>query len=128
MEAIEKISVEEVGRGRADRETDTPLTLQIEGAKELHAHLAKVADSMDVGGFQCIRCGLVHGHDTTKHTLSSTFGISEEEAAGHEYNPNCHGGLHEAAIKGDSWGIDASRAKEASRGAPIPDHIAREMR
>lgn len=126
QKAIEKVSVKEVGQ---DRSVDTPSAeRQIEGAEELHAHLDEVADSMDVGGFQCIRCGLVHQHDTTKHTLSSTFDISAEDAASHEYNPNCHGGVHEAALKGDSWGIDTSKAKSIANGAPIPDHIAREMR
>jgi len=97
----------------------------VSGAEQLHAELGNVADSMDVEGFKCAHeeCGLVHNHDSTKHRYSDSSGMSDEEAAKMESNPNCHCGLNEAARSGHA---DISPS-EANSMAPIPDSMSRHI-
>lgn len=124
MEAIEKTELEEVqdeqGAPSVSVEADA---VSVEGSGELHAALGDMADSFDVSGFKCTKCGLAHMHDTTKHRTSDSSGVTESDAAGQDYNPNCHCGYNEAAHTGL---VDAS-PESAANTAPIPDETAREM-
>jgi len=98
----------------------------ISGANALHSSLDAIADSFDVTGFKCVheKCGLVHGHDTTKHRGSDSFDMSEDEAAKMDANPNCHCGLGEAARTGVSGAPTPERANSM---APVPDSMARHL-
>lgn len=98
-------------------------------ADELHETLAEMADSFDVGGFKCVheQCGMAHMHDTTKHQLSKSFDISDEDAVDIEFNSVCHCGLNEAARHGDDFGVDEMKAASRAGSAPIPPETSRVM-
>jgi hypothetical protein len=96
-------------------------------AGSLQESLSELADSFDVTGFKCVKCGLAHMHDTTKHQISKDFDISDEDSAFMEYNPVCHCGLQEAARHGADMGLDEKSAKSAAENAPIPPEASREM-
>lgn len=95
----------------------------------LQQSLSEIADEFDVTGFKCVKCGLAHMHDTTKHRLSDTdgFDVSEEDAASIEYNSVCHCGVQEAGRHGSDIGIDESKAASIAGNAPIPPEASREM-
>lgn len=126
MEAIQRTDLEQI-----QTEHDAP-SVQVErkpdvnGASELHSALGEMADGFDVRGFKCARedCGLVHGHDSTKHRASDSFDMSDEEAASMDFNPNCHCGLNELARRGHEGAPSPSRANST---APIPDETSRAM-
>lgn len=101
-----------------------------EGVEALVSELKETADSFNVTDFKCPNCGLPHGHDTDKHRAHDSFGLTAEEAANMEMNPNCHCGYNELAHRGRSdYGVkDAPSPESASSTAPIPQHIQRELR
>lgn len=108
-----------------DHESMTSLSVKTNG---LHDQLEDIADSFNVDGFKCVKCNLVHGHDTTKHQLSGSFDIDETDSATElEYNPVCHCGVHEAARHGSDVGIDEDAASSVAGDAPIPPETSREM-
>jgi hypothetical protein len=96
-------------------------------ADELHASLEEIADSFDVSGFKCTKCGLAHTHDTTKHRLSDDYDIDEADVTDMEYNSVCHCGLQEAGRHGSDIGIDEQDAAKNASKAPIPPEASREM-
>lgn len=123
MQKIEQMPVEQIERETSvpSREENTVLT------NGLHDSLQEMADSFDVSGFKCVKCGLVHSHDTTKHRLSDTFDISESDAAMMEYDSVCHCGIQEAARRGNEVGIDEAEASRKAENAPIPPETSRKM-
>jgi hypothetical protein len=116
--------VEEIGRRDHD-ELDP--SVSVDGVAELHDTLDSMADSLDVSGFKCVNCGLVHGHDTTKHRATDTFDIDAETAASMDANPNCHCGPQELARRGDDYGVDEQEAAGVASKAPVADEVSREM-
>jgi hypothetical protein len=123
METIEQSQVEQVQEHSV--EPDTGVTVDANG---LHESLAEIADTFDVTGFKCVKCGLAHMHDTTKHRLSDEFSaFDDSDAADMEYNSVCHCGPHEASIRGSEFGIDEGRAKNIADKAPIPPEESRAM-
>lgn len=96
-------------------------------ADGLHDSLHEIADSFDVTGFKCVKCGLAHMHDTTKHRLSDDFDVDESIAADMTYNSVCHCGLQEAGRHGSDLGLDESEAARKAGSAPIPPEASREM-
>lgn len=123
MEAIEKTQVEQIEQ--SEPSISASATVETNG---LHESLEAIADGFDVTGFKCVKCGLVHMHDTTKHRLSDTFDIGEDDAASNfEYNSVCHCGVQEAARTGSDHGIDEGEASRIAEGAPIPPEHSREM-
>lgn len=124
MKTIEQQPVERV---REDRRSSFDGGSSVSVGK-LHESLRSMADSFDVSDFKCVKCDLVHTHDTTKHKLSETFDISESDAATlFEYNSVCHCGVQEAARRGSDFGIDEEEAASIARDAPIPPESSREM-
>jgi len=93
----------------------------------LQERLGDMADDFDVTGFKCVKCGLAHMHDTTKHRLSDTFDVSDEDAASLDYNSVCHCGVQEAGRHGSDVGIDEGKAASIAGDAPIPPEASREM-
>lgn len=124
MQALKQKQIE---RPEVDSRLSVNPASQVVEADALHDTLHEVADSFDVEGFKCAKCGLVHGHDTMKHRLSDTFDISEDEVSDMEYNSVCHCGLQEAARHGDDFGVDESDASRMAGNAPIPSETAVEM-
>jgi hypothetical protein len=96
-------------------------------ASGLQESLTEIADTFDVTGFKCVKCGLAHMHDTTKHQLSKDFDISDEDSAQAEYNPVCHCGVQEAGRHGSEMGVDEQSAASVADNAPIPPEASREM-
>lgn len=94
---------------------------------DLQQSLSEIADDFDVTGFKCVKCGLAHMHDTTKHRLSDTFDVSDEDAASLDYNSVCHCGVQEAGRHGSDVGIDEGQAASIAGNAPIPPEASREM-
>lgn len=125
MEQLQRTDVEEVTEEHTAPEIQVERRPDVQGAAQLHAEVESVADSMDVRGFKCVheKCGLVHGHDTTKHRGSDSFDMSEDEAAQMEANPNCHCGLNELAHKG----VANKSPSQANSTAPIPDEMSRHL-
>ena len=124
MKQIEKTELEQVQEEAEAPEVSVEAdAVSVEGSENLHASLDDAADGFDVSGFKCVKCGLAHMHDTTKHRTSDSADVSDSEAASMDYNPNCHCGYNEAAHKDV---VDASPQSAAST-APIPDETAREM-
>jgi len=126
MEAIQQTEVEQIQEEHTAPEVDVTVERRdIQGTDQLHAEIEATADSMDVRGFKCVheKCGLVHGHDSTKHRSSDSFDMSDNEAAEMEANPNCHCGLNELARTGVS---DMSPSRANSK-APIPDEMSRHL-
>lgn len=122
METIQKTPAEQIERGEPtiDAGIGSGGSPTIE-AESLHDSLGEMADGFDVTGFKCVKCGLVHMHDTMKHRLSDTFDIGENDAATQfDYNSVCHCGVQEAAQSGDEHGIDQSRASDIADDAPVP--------
>lgn len=126
MQQIEQQQVERVSVDEHGISVDAELGTSVE-ASGLHESLHEIADSFDVTGFKCVKCGLAHMHDTTKHQLSKDFDISDEDAADMEYNSVCHCGLQEAARHGSDMGIDEASAANVAGNAPIPPEASREM-
>lgn len=117
MQTIEQAPVTEIERERPSS-VEGGSTISVDG---LHDAIQEMADSFDVSGFKCVKCGLVHQHDTTKHKISETFDITEDDAATQfEYNPVCHCGVQEAARHGSDFGIDEREASDIAEGAPVP--------
>jgi len=96
-------------------------------ADGLQDSLSEVADSFDVTGFKCVKCGLAHMHNTMKHRISDTFDVSEDVSLKMDYNSVCHCGLQEAGRRGSDFGIDESRAASSATNAPIPPEVSRQM-
>ena len=126
MQQIEQQQVERVSVDEHEISVDAELGASVE-APGLHESLHEIADSFDVTGFKCVKCGLAHMHDTTKHQLSKDFDISDEDAAAMEYNSVCHCGLQEAGRHGSDMGIDEASAAKVAGNAPIPPEASREM-
>jgi hypothetical protein len=126
MQKIEQKQVERVSTedDQFSVEVSAGVSLEAEGLQD---SLADIADSFDVTGFKCVKCGMVHKHDTTKHQLSKDFDISDSDAVGMEYNSVCHCGLQEAARHGSDLGVDQSKAANIASSAPIPPEVSREM-
>lgn len=128
METIQKTEVEQIHAEHDAPSVSVEGDVSVSGAEALHGELGDIADGFDVAGFKCVKCGLAHMHDTTKHRSSDSFDVSETEAAtGQDYNPNCHCGVNELARRGSDFGVDETRAASTARSAPIPDDAAREM-
>lgn len=125
MQKIEQTQVEPVSIER-DVSSVSPDGLTVE-ANGLQEDLTDAADTFDVTGFKCVKCNLVHMHDTTKHQLTDSFDVSADIASVMNYNSVCHCGPHEAARRGSDFGIDESSARSIAEGAPIPTDISREM-
>lgn len=125
MQKIEQTQVEPVTVDR-DVQSVSADAVTVD-ASSLQSTLSDVADSFDVTGFKCVKCNLVHMHDTMKHRLTDTFDVSEEIAAAMNYNSVCHCGPHEAARRGSEFGVDESSAASIADMAPIPTDIRREM-
>jgi len=126
MQQIEQQQVERVSVDEHEISVDAELGASVE-VSGLHESLHEIADSFDVTGFKCVKCGLAHMHDTTKHQLSKDFDISDEDAAAMEYNSVCHCGLQEAGRHGSDMGIDEASAAQVAGNAPIPPEASREM-
>lgn len=132
MEQIQKTDAEVIQEEVAQPEVEVEATvgasseLSVEAAG-LQDALDTVADGFSVRGFKCAKCGLAHMHDTNKHRASDSFSMSEDEAAGMEFNPNCHCGVQELGRHGSDYGVDESSAARTAGSAPIPDAAAREM-
>lgn len=126
MKQIEQQQVERVSIEDNEFSIDMSLGASVE-APGLHDALHEIADTFDVTGFKCVKCGLAHMHDTTKHRLPDDFDISEDEAAGMTYNPVCHCGLQEAGRHGSDLGIDEADAAGKASNAPIPPEASRKM-
>lgn len=124
MQQIDQKSVEQVSVSDRDFSVEGSLSVDASGLQDT---LHEIADSFDVTGFKCVKCNLAHSHDTTKHQLSKSFDISDEDAADMEYNSVCHCGLQEAARHGDDVGVDEQAAAHAASSAPIPPNVSREM-
>lgn len=104
--------------------SDESFSVQAAGLQEA---LDTVASGFSVSGFKCAKCGLAHMHDTTKHRASDSFSMSEDEASGMEFNPNCHCGVQELGRHGSDYGVSEGDASRTAGSAPIPDDAAREM-
>lgn len=97
------------------------------GAAGLQDAISTVAEGFSVRDFKCVKCGIVHGHDTTKHRASDSFDMSEDEASSMKFNPNCHCGVQELGRRGSDYGVDEGDAARTAGSAPIPDETARGM-
>jgi len=126
MQQIEQQQVERVSVEEETFSVDVQPGVSVD-ASGLQESLGEIADTFDVTGFKCVKCGLAHMHDTTKHQLSKDFDISDEDAAAMDYNSVCHCGLQEAGRHGSDVGIDESSAARAAGNAPIPPEASREM-
>jgi len=126
MKQIEQQQVERVSVEEPSFSVDTVAGATVD-VGNLHQKITEIADTFDVTGFKCVKCGLAHMHDTTKHQLSKDFDISDADAAQMEYNSVCHCGLQEAGRHGSDMGIDESSAARAAGNAPIPPEASREM-
>lgn len=127
METIEQQQVELTEPGSHSVSVDVDQSTPVD-ASGLQDSLNEMADSFDVSGFKCVKCGLVHMHDTTKHRLSDTFDdFDESDAADMEYNSVCHCGVQEAGRHGNDLGIDEREAASIAQNAPIPPESSREM-
>lgn len=126
MQLIAEQQLENIEQAQ-NAHVDEPTAVTIEGAEELHSGLDEIADSFDVTGFKCAKCGLVHMHDTTKHRLSDTFDVDESIAGSTEYNSVCHCGVQAAARNGSEYGIDEESAAEIASNAPVPPEAATAM-
>lgn len=128
METIQRTELEQVQEQTPEVGVDVDVKGDrgIGGGAELQSALGEMADGFDVRGFKCVheQCGLVHGHDTTKHRTTHSFGMGDDEAASGEANPNCHCGLNEAARKGVPGAPSPSNANST---APIPDSMTRHL-
>jgi len=127
MPSIEQTQVEwvDVDSPSVDIDVDRSIAVKADGLQE---ELTDMADSFDVTGFKCVKCGLAHMHDTMKHRLSDTFDIDESTAAMiFDYNPVCHCGVQEAGRHGSDIGIDEREATNIASKAPIPPEASREM-
>lgn len=128
QKAVQRTELEQIQEDAKSPSVQVERKPDVNGAAQLHSELEDMADSFDATGFKCVHedCGLVHGHDSTKHRASddSSMDISEEEAAQMEFNPNCHCGLNELARSGADGAPTASRANSM---APIPDSASRSM-
>lgn len=127
MQVLEQTEVEEVEDDSGSFSVSLDPDVGVEGGAELQAFLGDLADSFDVSGFKCAKCGLVHEHDTTKHRASDSFDMSDKEAASMEYLSTCHCGVQELGRRGSEYGVDEGQAASTAANAPIPDHAAREM-
>jgi len=126
MNQIEQQQVEQVSVESDTFSVDVVADATVD-AGDLHETITDIADTFDVTGFKCVKCGLAHMHDTTKHQLSKEFDISDDDSAEMEYNPVCHCGLQEAGRHGSDMGIDEGSAARAADSAPIPPEASREM-
>lgn len=128
METVQQTDLEQIQGDHESPEisVDVESRRDVKGADTLHGALNEMADDFRASGFKCVHeaCGLVHGHDTTKHRSSDSFDMSDEEAADMEFNPNCHCGLNELARSGHD---DAPSPSRANSTAPIPDSASRAM-
>lgn len=131
MEQIQKTDAEVIQEEVAQPEVEfeaasgeTGLTVEAAG---LQSALDSVANGFNVRGFKCAKCGLAHMHSTNKHRASDSFSLSEDAAAGMEFNPNCHCGVQELGRHGSDYGVSESDAARTAGSAPIPDDAAREM-
>lgn len=118
---VERVSVEDRD---VSVDADLGATIDADGLQET---LHEIADSFDVTGFKCVKCGLVHQHDTTKHRLSDSFDIDDSDTSDIEYNSVCHCGLQEAARHGDDFGVDEQDARSTASNAPIPPESSKEL-
>lgn len=124
MQTIEQSQVERVGEHSVEH--DSGATIDVNG---LHESLSEIADTFDVTGFKCVKCGLAHMHDTTKHRLSDEFdSFDASDAADMEYNSVCHCGPHEASVRGSEFGINEGDASRIADKAPIPPEESRAIR
>ncbi len=126
MNQIEQQQVERVSVEEQTFSVDIEPGVSVD-AGNLHGKIAEIADTFDVTGFKCVKCGLAHMHDTTKHQLSKDFDISDADSAAMDYNPVCHCGLQEAGRHGSDMGIDEASAARTAGNAPIPPEASREM-
>jgi len=128
MELQQKTDVEAIQEesGQPEVDVSSPSEMSVEAAG-LQEAIGTVADSFNVAGFKCAKCGLAHMHSTNKHRASDSFDMSEDEASSMEFNPNCHCGVQELGRHGSDYGIDESSAARTAGSAPIPDDAARQM-
>jgi hypothetical protein len=126
MQVVEQTQVEEVSTDHESLDVSIEAGVSVE-TNDLQARLGEMADDFDVTGFKCVKCGLVHMHDTTKHRLSDTFDVSESDAASMDYNSTCHCGVQEAGRHGSDLGIDEGEAASIAESAPIPPESSREL-
>lgn len=126
--AIQETDLEQIQKDTQSPEVNFSVDKDegIGGGGKLQAALDDISEGMDVTGFKCVheKCGLVHGHDTTKHRTSDSFDMSEDEAAQMDTNPNCHCSLNEAARTGVEGAPSPSRANDM---APVPDSMQRHL-
>lgn len=100
-----------------------------EGVEELASDIKGAAAHARVGGYKCQKCNLAHTHDTDKHRASDSYGLTHEDAAGMEFNPNCHCGLHNVAHRSGELGVsDAPTPSRANDLAPVPSDVQRDLR
>jgi len=106
------------------------LSGEAEGVDELVSELKNTADSFSVRDFKCAKCGLPHGHKTSKHRVKDSFKVSAKDTSEMPFNPTCHCGYNWVAHHGKSeLGIrDAPSPENASDTAPIPQHIQQDIR
>jgi hypothetical protein len=124
---VQRTDLEQIQEDAQSPDVDVSVERRdISGASELQSELGAMADSMDVTGFKCVheKCGLVHGHDTTKHRAGDSFDMSDSEAAEMEANSVCHCGLNDAARSGVEG---APSPSQANSRAPIPDTMTRHL-
>lgn len=126
MQELTQKQVEQVSVEPETFSVESGASVSVE-AGSLQDTLHNIADSFDVTGFKCVKCGLAHMHDTTKHQISKSFDISDDDAATMDYNPVCHCGLQEAGRHGGDMGIDEADAASAADSAPIPPETSLEM-
>jgi hypothetical protein len=127
METLEEHTVEQVEiEDHSDSvDVDDSSTVKADG---LQSSLHELADSFDVTGFKCAKCGLAHMHDTTKHRLSDSFdSFDTDDVTDMEYNSVCHCGVQEAGRRGGDLGVDEGRAARIAGDAPIPPESSRTM-
>jgi len=103
MNQIEQQQVEQVSVESDTFSVDVVADATVD-AGDLHETITDIADTFDVTGFKCVKCGLAHMHDTTKHQLSKEFDISDDDSAEMEYNPVCHLVYRKLVVTDLIWG------------------------
>lgn len=56
-----------------------------------------------VRDFECVECGLNHGHSDHKHDIRNEFNVTPEFAEQMDFNPFCHCGVNELAMVVDFY-------------------------
>jgi hypothetical protein len=127
METLEQTEIEQIDTSQVAPDVEISVGSTVNGGEALQDALGDIADSFGATGFKCVKCGLAHMHDTTKHRLSDSFDVSPSEAASNEYNPTCHCGVQEAGRHGSDYGVDETEAASVASSAPIPAETRREL-